>query len=366
MNKMIETECVVIGAGVVGLSIAAELSKNGLNPIVLESEQSILQHASSHNSEIIHSGVYYKPESLKGKLCVEGNKMLYAYCESKGIDYIKTGKLIVANTTEESKTIIELANNAEINGVRDIEVLQTRDLKKLEPNLRANLALLIPSTGVIDSHGLALSLVAEIERNNGHIITECPVNSGELIGNQWLISCGAKNEYQVRADLLINSSGLFSVDVSRKLGLKDIPKPIYVKGHYYKYHGKNPFRHLIYPIPNKYGLGIHTCIDISNALRFGPDSEITNEVDYSFNGTPNRFENFSREIRKYFPAFKKESLQEDYCGIRARFGEEHHNSDFIISLPSDHGFDGLINLLAIESPGLTSSLAIAKYISTKI
>ncbi len=359
-------EIIIIGGGVIGLAIGAELSRQGKEIIVLESENKTMQHASSHNSEVIHSGIYYEEGSLKAELCVEGNGLLYDYCKTHQIDYINSGKLIVASDTEEIAIIESLQKNGHVNGVTDTRILESSELSILEPSLIARNALQIDSTGIIDSHAYSLCLEAEIENNNNHIITSSRVMSGEYSGKYWELEIGETDSFTIKSDVVVNASGYNSVKLARMLGIKDLPQVTYVKGHYYKYHGKNPFSHLIYPVPEKHGLGVHTSSDIENSLRFGPDAEVVEEPNYIFDSSEERRSRFIESISKYFKGFDSELLGEDFCGIRARIGNSHKGSDFSILFREDHGIEGLINIAGIESPGLTASLAIARYVSMKL
>ncbi len=359
-------EIIIIGAGIVGLAIAAHLSGMKREVIVLESEKDILQHASSHNSEVIHSGVYYPNDSLKANLCVEGNDLLYAYCKSKGVAHNKIGKLIVASHEEELEVLKSLSFNGKKNGVKGLKILDQSQIKEIEPQLKSKYALLVESTGVIDSHEFALSLMAEIESSGNHVITLSPVKDAAKEDKKWKIKVGGESPFEINSKILINSSGYNSVDLARQFGVKSIPSLTFVKGHYYKYHGKNPFSHLIYPLPEKNGLGIHTSTDTANTLRFGPDAELIKKPDYIFNHSHERLLNFTESIKKYFEGFQEDLLHEDFCGVRARLGSSHNEADFSILFEENHGIHGLINLSGIESPGLTSALSIAKYVCKKI
>jgi len=359
-------ESVIVGGGIIGLAIAVELSKQGREVIVLESENKTIQHASSHNSEVIHSGIYYETNSLKAKLCVEGNKLLYKYCKDHGVDHKRLGKLIFANTDNELDTLKKLHSNAYKNGIEKISVLDKKELIDLEPNLLAQKGLFIESTGILDSHAFAVSLEAEIESYGNLIVTSSPVIDGKYHGGKWILEIKGTPSYSLTSDLVINAAGFNSINLAKKFGVLDLPKPIYVKGHYYKYNGKNPFNHLIYPVPEEQGLGVHTSTDMSNTLRFGPDAEIIGSPNYIFDNSQKRAQAFIDSISKYFKDFNSELLVEDFCGVRVRLGETHNTSDFSIQFPENHGYDGLINLAGIESPGLTSSLAIAKYVAQRL
>jgi L-2-hydroxyglutarate oxidase LhgO len=359
-------EIIIVGGGVIGLAIGAELSRLNKEVIILESEDKTMQHASSHNSEVIHSGLYYKPESLKAEFCVEGNKLLYEYCDRNKIDYINSGKLVIASNHDELSIIEELKDNGEINGITGMEILESDKLSILEPSLIAKSALQIKSTGIIDSHSYSLCLEAEIENNNNHIITSSKVMNGQYTGKHWQLEIGDEDPYIINSDIVINASGYNSVQLAKKLGLSGLPQMRYIKGHYYKYHGKNPFKHLIYPVPEKHGLGVHTSSDMQNSLRFGPDAEVVEEPNYKFESSIERKSKFIESISKYFRGFKSDLLADDFCGIRARIGNSHKESDFSILTKDDHGIEGLVNIAGIESPGLTSSLSIARYVSQKL
>ena len=359
-------EITIVGGGIIGLAIGAELSRLGKEVIVLESEDKTMQHASSHNSEVIHSGLYYRKDSLKAELCVEGNNLLYDYCNKNQIDFLNTGKLVIANNLDEVSIIEELQENGNANGVAELKILDSKELSSLEPSLIAKNALLVKSTGVVDSHAFSLCLEAEIENNNNHVITSSKVLNGEHTGRYWQLEVEDEDRYVINSDVVINASGYNSIELAKKLGLSDLPKMTYVKGHYYKYHGKNPFKHLIYPVPEKHGLGVHTSSDIQNSLRFGPDAEVVDEPNYIFQSSTERKLKFIESISKYFDGFKSDLLAEDFCGIRARIGQSHKGSDFSILLSEDHGIEGLVNIAGIESPGLPSSLAIAKYVSERL
>jgi L-2-hydroxyglutarate oxidase LhgO len=359
-------EITIVGGGIIGLAIGAELSRLGKEVIVLESEYKTMQHASSHNSEVIHSGLYYKPGSLKAELCVEGNNLLYDYCNKNQIDYINSGKLVVATNADEISIIESLKENGEMNGLSGLKILGSNKLMSLEPSLIAKNALQIKSTGIIDTHAYSLCLEAEIENNDNHIITSSKVMNGQHTGKHWRLEIGDENPYIINSDIVINASGYNSVELAKKLGLTGLPDMTYIKGHYYKYHGKNPFKHLIYPVPEKHGLGVHTSSDIQNSLRFGPDAEVVKEPNYFFESSKKRRSKFIESISKYFNGFDSNLLVDDFCGIRARIGKSHKESDFSILTKDDHGIEGLVNIAGIESPGLTSSLSIAKYVSRRL
>jgi L-2-hydroxyglutarate oxidase LhgO len=303
---------------------------------------------------------------LKAKFCVEGNHLLYEYCHNKGIDYKRIGKLIIANDLNEKNALNKLFLNGIKNGVDGLSVINKREIINKEPNLNAKYAIFSETTGIIDSHAFALSLEAEIENFGSHIILDSPVLDGVFNGASWDLDVGGSSDCIINCDLVVNAAGFNAQMIATKFGLENTPPPVYVKGHYYKLLGKSPFNHLIYPIPNKFGLGIHTSLDMSDNLKFGPDAELIDSPDYKFMGNEDRKAKFIKSIASYLNDFNIDLIQEDYCGVRVRLHPDHHLSDFHIQYPSDHGMTGLVNLFGIESPGLTSSLAIADTISNHI
>ena len=365
-KKDISSECIVIGGGIIGLSLAAALCKQGFEVILVESEKLTIQHASSHNSEVIHSGIYYKNESFKAQLCVEGNNLLYERCKKLGIGFKNIGKYIVANNNRDYELLEALYINGKNNDVKEISIINEAKIKKNEPALKSKLALFCGTTGIIDSHTYALSLEAEIQNNGGYIIYNSEVIDGSKSSHSWELDILGPELYKVKCDLLINASGFNAINLAKKFGVKGLPNEYFVKGHYYKYHGKNPFNHLIYPLPNKHGLGIHSTSDLDNNMRFGPDSEIVERPNYSFIDSKERKKIFTDSIGDYFNGFKSELLLPDFAGVRVRLNENHNDSDFMISFPKNHDIEGLVNLIGIESPGLTSSLAISNYVTKLI
>lgn len=364
MKDVISTECVVIGGGIIGLAIASELARKGKKIILLEKEDHLCQHTSSRNSEVIHSGIYYKPDSLKARLCKEGSELLYQYCNEKRISHNPIGKMIIGD--EKSEEYLErLINNGKENNVKGLDFLTEKTINKYEPNVSAKFAILSNTTGIIDSHEFALSLENEIEQAGGHISKRSVI--GDIKNSDgWEITIKDDHPFLIKSEILINASGLNSYELAKNLGLKDIPSARFFIGHYFKYHGQNPFRRLIYPVPDDSGLGIHSTSDLNGNLRFGPDAEEVSEINYDFMDEVRRRKVFTSSIRKYFPYLKSEKLQPDYTGIRIRLGKTHYESDFYIKKEVRSGFDNLINLIGIESPGLTASLAIGKYVSKLI
>ena len=364
MKDVISTECVVIGGGIIGLAIASELAKKGKKIILLEKEDHLCMHTSSRNSEVIHSGIYYKPNSLKAKLCKEGNKLLYRYCNDKGISHNPIGKMIIGDENSE-EYLAYLINNGKENNVKGLEFLTEKTIKQYEPNVSAKFAILSNTTGIIDSHQFALSLENDIQEAGGLISKRIKIGNIENSDN-WEITIKDRQPFLIKSEMLINASGLNSYELAKSLGINDIPPARFFIGHYFKYNCQNPFQRLIYPVPDDHGLGIHSTSDLDGNLRFGPDAEEISQISYDFINEFNRKKIFASSIRKYFPGLRSDKLQPDYTGIRIRLGKTHYESDFYIKKSDASGTSNLINLIGIESPGLTASLAIGRYVSKLI
>jgi L-2-hydroxyglutarate oxidase LhgO len=360
----------IIGGGVVGLAIGKKLSKI-TNTIVLEKEKSIFTSTSSRNSEVIHSGIYYKTNSLKHTLCLEGNKELYRYCLNKKIKHSAIGKLIIADDSELDKLSI-IFNQGKKNQVSNIKFLEKKDILKIEPNIRAQHAIFSETTGIVDTHELGVNLENDIINNNSYVLKNSKFLSAEQYES--LIKISIKNPdntlYEFTSNVLINSAGLDSVDVDNKINLfQNRPKleSFPVKGNYFSYSGKNTLNHLIYPIPNKYGLGIHSTIDTSGALKFGPDVELNNS---SYLVSTERKNNFEKSIIKWWPDFDAKKLQPSYSGFRPKIKVNEVVSDDFLIFEDTISNNVLISLHGIESPGITASFAIAnrclKYINNNM
>ena len=359
---MDEIECVVIGAGVVGLAIARQLAMAGREVIVLEAADAIGTETSSRNSEVIHAGIYYPTGSLKARSCVAGKHLLYAYCAEHGVPHRRCGKLIVATTEEQNATLGQIQARAEANGVHDLERLEPREVGKLEPEVRCTAALLSPSTGIIDSHALMLAYQGDAEDHGAMLAFNAPLLSARAADDGIELEVGGEATMALKARILVNSAGLHAPTVAAKVQGLDpalIPKAYFAKGNYYTLAGARPFRHLVYPVPEQAGLGIHVTIDLGDQVRFGPDVEWVETIDYSVD--PRRADGFYEAIRRYYPGLKDGAIEPGYAGIRPKVGPSGSPAaDFIIQGPEAHGVPGLINLFAIESPGLTGSLALAE------
>lgn len=359
-----QLDCVVIGAGVVGLAVGRSLALAGREVVVLEAEPHIGMHSSSRNSEVIHAGLYYPPGSLKARLCVEGKAVLYDYCDAHRIPVKRIGKLIVASGDAEQKHLETIRAQAERNGVHDLRMLSAKEARNEEPNVVCDAAMLSPSTGIIDSHALMLSLQGEIEATGGYVLTQNRVASVVPTSEGFSV-CVDRSEESYSCRTLVNSAGLFAPDLTNAIpGFPDATKHSahYAIGHYFAYQGKSPFNRLVYPVPVNGGLGIHATNDISGSARFGPDVEWIESVNYGFDES--RKARFVTTIRQYFPGLDESRLVPAYTGIRPKLtGRGEPGSDFVIQGEDVHGIAGLINLLGIESPGLTACLAIGDYVA---
>jgi len=358
---MDEVDCVVVGAGVVGLAIARRLAQAGRDVIILESAGDIGTGTSSRNSEVIHAGIYYAAGSLMARLCVAGRQALYAYCDDHNVLYRRCGKLIVATGSNETGKLFAIKARAEANGVDDLVLLSGVEARRLEPALCCTEALLSPSTGIIDSHGLMLSLRGDAEAAGAALAFHAPLLQGRVAGKGFEIDVGGAAPMSLRCRLLVNSAGLAATTVARMIEgmpVDRIPPAYLAKGNYFSCSARPPFSRLIYPTPEPGGLGVHLTLDLAGQARFGPDIEWIDRIDYDVD--PRRAERFYPAIRRYWPGLPDGALQPDYAGIRPKIVPPAVAvQDFIIQGANGHGVAGLINLFGIESPGLTSCLAIA-------
>lgn len=365
---MDQLDCIVIGAGVVGLAVARALALQGREVVVLEKAKLIGSETSSHNSEVIHAGIYYAADSLKARFCVEGRKRLYPFMEERGIEHRKCGKLIVATNAAQVAELANIKQRAERNGVDDLRLVERTELLEMEPDLRAEAALLSPSTGILDSHGLMLAYQGDMEERGGAIAFGSSVDAMEAQADGIILHISGDTEMMLKAKTVVNSAGFSAPHLAantKGLNPEQQPKAYYAKGNYFTLAGRVPFSKLIYPVPEKAGLGVHLTLDLGGQARFGPDVEWVNGPDYAVD--PTRGDSFYAAIRNYWPDLEEGSLQPGYAGIRPKLqapGEPAH--DFRIDGPSTHGVPGLVNLFGIESPGLTSSLAIGDYVAAQL
>jgi L-2-hydroxyglutarate oxidase LhgO len=367
MTETLET--IVIGAGVIGLAIARALALAGREVIVLEKNHGIGEETSSRNSEVIHAGLYYPAGSLKARFCVEGKERLYDYCAAKGIDHRRSGKILVAIHDEQTPKLQALREFAIANGVRDLEWLSAHAVHELEPAVRAAAGLWSPSTGIIDSHAFMLALRGDVEQAGGSVAVLSRMIGGAPQGDAMRLVCEIDGaETAIGAKTVINAAGLHASKVAHALsGAKPaVPPTRYAKGNYFIYNGKSPFSHLLYPLPEDGGLGIHVTLDLAGRTRFGPDVEWLagsdpEAIDYSVD--PARAATFYRAVRSYWPELPDGALSPAYAGVRPKLcGPGEPAADFEIQTLHEPGGPRLVQLFGIESPGLTASLAIAEHV----
>ncbi len=359
-------DTVVIGAGVIGLAVARKLALAGRDVIVLERNTRIGEEISARSSEVIHAGIYYPQASLKARLCVRGRELLYEFCAEKGVAHARCGKLIVAIGDDQTDALEALRQQALTNGVEDIEQLTTREIRQREPAIVCTAGLRSPSTGIIDSHGFMVALRGDIEAAGGTIAVLSTFKRGEITPRGIRLEIEADGELtELEADTVVNCAGLAASSVAHALAGLDartIPSTRFAKGNYFVLQGKSPFNGLIYPLPEPGGLGVHVTLDLAGAARFGPDVEWIEQIDYEVD--PNRGEAFYAAIRSYWPDLPDDSLVPGYSGVRPKLvGPGEPAADFVIKGPAEHGVPGLVNLFGIESPGLTSALAIAEHVA---
>ena len=357
-------DCVVIGAGVVGLAVARALALAGREVIILESADMIGTETSSRNSEVIHAGIYYQVDSLKARFCIEGKNKLYEFCAEHGVPHRRCGKIIVATDESQVPAMHEIKERSAKCGVTDLEFLTAEDAKAMEPELFCHAALWSPSTGIIDTHTLMLELQGEAEANGAMTAFLSPVEGGTITDDGIVLEVGGEMPMRLRCREVINSAGIHAPALAGTLeGMPadKVPTSYLTKGNYYALTGKTPFSRLVYPAPTTQFLGVHITIDIGGQARFGPDVEHTDEMNYDVD--PRRSDGFYEAVRRYWPGLKDGALHPSYSGIRPRStppGEPL--CDFVVQGPGEHGISGLVNLFGIESPGLTSSMAIADYV----
>jgi L-2-hydroxyglutarate oxidase LhgO len=328
---------------------------------------------SSRNSEVIHAGIYYPQGSLKARLCVEGKNKLYDFCESHGVPYKRLGKLIVATSSDQINQLHAIQEKARLNGVNDLQWLDKKAVQDLEPHLNVEAALLSPSTGIIDTHAYMLALLGDAESNGTMLALNSPVQSAEFNQSQLTLNVAGEAPMTLAADIVINAAGLSAIPLAEKFDglLKEtIPKAYYCKGNYFSLAAKAPFSHLIYPVPEAAGLGVHLTLDMGGQARFGPDVEWLSDTSpetINYEVDAKRGDGFYAAIQRYWPDLKEGSLNADYSGVRPKTQSPNDVAhDFIIQDATEHGILGLINLYGIESPGLTASLAIADEVMKRL
>jgi len=364
---MDQVDCVVVGAGVVGLAVARALALAGRDVMVLEAADAIGTGTSSRNSEVIHAGIYYPAGSLKARLCVQGKALLYDYCAQRGIGHRRCGKLIVATSEAQVAQLASIIDKAATNGVNDLVLLTREQARSLEPQLECVAAVHSPSTGIVDSHALMLALQGDLEHAGGVVALNSPLALAECA--QSAINLVANDGTRLQAQTVVNAAGLHAVALARRFAGLDpalVPPAYFAKGNYFTLSGRSPFSRLIYPVPEAAGLGVHLTLDLGGQAKFGPDVQWVPSPD-DLGVDPSRGDAFYAEVRKYWPALKDGALNPDYAGMRPKINAPHEAAkDFLIQGPADHGVAGLVNLFGIESPGLTSALAIGDYVATLV
>ncbi|MEZ5668268.1 MAG: NAD(P)/FAD-dependent oxidoreductase [Alphaproteobacteria bacterium] len=364
---MESVECVVVGAGVVGLAVARALAQAGREVVVVEAAETFGTGISSRNSEVVHAGIYYPADSLMARFCVAGRQALYAYCASRGVAHRRCGKLIVATSAAEAAQLDSIRRRALANGVDDLRALSAPDAQALEPALSCHGALLSPSTGIVDSHGYMLSLLGEAEDAGAAFAFNSPVRAGRASEAGLALDIGGAEPMALGCRLLVNAAGLHAPAVAGLIvGMPPslVPTPYYAKGNYFVLAGRAPFAHLIYPVPVPGGLGTHLTLDMAGQAKFGPDVEWVDGIDYTVD--PARAERFHAAIRRWWPGLPDGALQPGYAGIRPKIVPPAVAvQDFVVQGPDAHGVAGLINLFGIESPGLTASLALADHVRAR-
>lgn len=361
---MDKVDTIIIGGGVVGLAIAAKLSARQ-QVIVIDKEARFGEHSSSRNSEVIHAGIYYPTASLKHQLCIRGKALLYEHCRRHHIAAQPIGKYIIASSPAEAEQLANVYRQAQQNGVTDIRYLSPTEQQQLD-YLNMTAGLYSPSTGILDSHQFMLSLLSQIEGNGGVFAshTELVATTRQAAEHSLQLRCHDE-DYHIRCDTLINAAGLEAPNVLKRIagGSSSNAKAFYCRGRYYRYQGKHPFTSLVYPLPNEHGLGVHATLDLAGQLKFGPDTQYIDGIDYHFDDS-NKAQ-FAAAIQDYWPGLDPSRLVPDYTGIRPKLSAQQ-SSDFVIEFAAQHGIAGLVSLMAIESPGLTASLAIAEYIDARL
>lgn len=368
---MDQVECVVIGAGIIGLAVARELAARGREVLILEAGPAFGTETSSRNSEVIHAGIYYPAGSLKARLCRRGRDLLYDYAARHVVAHRRCGKLIVATGADQLATLAQIRAAAGANGVDDLRLLSAAEARMLEPALACTGALLSPSTGIVDSHGLMLSLLGRAEAHGAALALNTRLVAARVTSRGFLLEAedrGSGARLELAARQVVNAAGLWASDVAAAISGLDprhVPVARFARGSYFGLPGRAAFSHLIYPVPEPGGLGVHLTLDLAGAMRFGPDVEWIARPEYRLN--PGRKAHFETEIRRYWPDLPEGALAPTYCGIRPKLsGPDEPAADFRIDGARVHGVPGLVNLFGIESPGLTAALAVAELVAARL
>jgi L-2-hydroxyglutarate oxidase LhgO len=372
---MDQVDCVVIGAGVVGLAVARALAQGGREVLIVEAEPTIGTGVSSRNSEVIHAGLYYEPGSLKSRLCVRGNHLMIAYCAERHVPHQRCGKLVLAPDAAAASKLVSFAERARAQGVGDLRHLSAAEVHEIEPALRCHSSLLSPSSGIVDSHGLMTALLADAEAAGALLAVASPLLAARKIAEGWQITCGSSDEQvELQANWLVNCAGLQAQAVASRMSgfaAQAIPQRHLARGHYFSLSGRTPFKRLIYPMPVDGGLGVHVTLDLGGQARFGPDVQWLTDpgagepLDYRVD--PKRGDVFYEAVRSYWPDLPDDALIPAYSGIRPKLsGPGEPPGDFVIAGPQQHECAGVVQLFGIESPGLTASLAIAEVVASMV
>jgi L-2-hydroxyglutarate oxidase LhgO len=361
-------QVLVIGAGIVGLAVARALALRGHEIIVAEKSDGIGTGVSSRNSEVVHGGMYYPADSLRARHSIRGRRALYAYCQSHNTPHRRVGKLIVATDDAEAAKIASIFAQGIANGVEGLLLLDAESVRRLEPNLRCTAAVLSSETGIIDTHALMLALLGDIEDQGGALAIHTPVEHLSRRAGQWVVRFGGATPDSISLDAVVNCAGL---DAQAVAGVTEpyprtrIPPLVLAKGNYFSCSGPKAFSRLVYPAPVDGGLGVHVTLDLSGRVRFGPDVEWIESINYDV--APERADSFYAAIRRYWPALPDGALSPDYAGVRPKLtGRGQAAADFVIDGPNDHQIPGLVNLFGLESPGLTASLSIAEEVADRL
>ncbi|MEM5544850.1 NAD(P)/FAD-dependent oxidoreductase [Sulfitobacter sp. AS92] len=360
-------DTVVIGAGVIGISVAAAIAARGQSVLVMEAGNHPGEETSARNSEVIHAGLYYPTGSLKHRFCTAGRRMLYDYMDRSGIAYMKSGKLIVATSDAEEEQLTAILALGTVNEVEGLERISGAQMARLEPALLAQSALRSRETGIFDSHGFLQCQLAVLEAHGGLLVLRTPFEAAEALASGFRVRTGGSDPTAFTTRRLVNAAGLWAPDIAHSIeGMpkEAVPEQWLAKGSYFRLTGRAPFSHLIYPVPVDGGLGVHATFDLGGAVRFGPDVEWlprgTKPSEVNYNVDLMRKEAFEVAIRRYWPDLPPGRLEPDYSGVRPKLrGPDEGFYDFDLQTEETHGISGLVNLFGFESPGLTSSLAIA-------
>lgn len=367
---MERVNCIVVGAGVEGLAIARALARRGIEVLILERAPAIGTETSSRNSGVIHAGLYYPPGSLKARLCVQGREMLYAFAAGQGVPHRRCGKLIVATSPGQRDALAAIRDRAAACGVTDLRPLARDEARALEPALACTAALLSPSTGIIDSHALMQALLGQAQAAGADLALNTAFAAARAEQGGFVVETedAGGERFTIGARRLVNAAGLWASEVAGRiegLAARHIPPTRLARGNYFALPGRSPFSRLIYPLPEPGGLGVHLTLDLGGAMRFGPDVDWVDAVDYRVNDA--RRAHFEAEIRRYWPGLPPDALVPAYAGIRPKLsGPGEPAADFRIDGPERHGLPGLVNLFGIESPGLTACLAIAELAADRL